>query len=370
MSVRYKGESYIINGHHRVVAAVLRGEGSVKGHLLSYTLNLDKHRYKKIIKVDSILGITQYNLDTETGTITKADDQRYLKDFASFKDAGTKMVQLISQLHTSRLSAYGFVAEADVLGVDEYAISEQLDNRICPVCQQMHGKVYSVAEAKRALDTILNVENPDDLKTIQAWPTNTPDEVAKLKVMTPEQMYANNWHIPPFHPFCRGLLVHKDNVPSIVNTPSYRQAMGIESHDFILDQDLAARFGFTPEETMAWNTTVKEDPRMVMSYMSGKPKSALGEALEKGSIGLELSDEFVKAYVQDALGDLEVTLDPATLTLVVTHMSSNPMLQLLRVYAVAEELGYQAVVVPTAVASSLFDGKTLLTLAELKSALQ
>ena len=156
--------------------------------------------------------------------------ERILKPFVSFKKGiDTKVkgnLQMISSLHTSRLSGYGFTAEANALGVDTYAISEQLDNRICPVCEVMHGKTFQVADARRLLDTALRVEDPEDLKTIQPWPRQDKASVDRLRGMSTSELVSNKWNVPPFHPLCRGLLVHVDNVPSIQDTPSYVEAFG------------------------------------------------------------------------------------------------------------------------------------------------
>jgi DNA topoisomerase IB len=156
----------------------------------------------------------------------------HLMPFVSFKnmmrDHTMNAMQLTASLHTSRLSSYGFVAEARALGVEEYAISEQLDSRICPICKIMHGKRFKVASAKSALSDIFSVQTQDDLRSLQPWPKQSKREVAKFAAMSNDELVARNWHIPPFHPRCRGLLVHVGKVPRIEDTPSFIAAMGKE----------------------------------------------------------------------------------------------------------------------------------------------
>lgn len=179
------GVRTILNGNHRVVAALARGDT----HIRAEVVNLD--------------------------VVKKAERPRILKPFASFmNDAGDAFFDLASSLHTSRVSSYGFTAEALALGYEEYQINEQLDSHICPVCAEMHGKTFKVADARALLGIALRVENPDDLKSLQPWPKQDKATVESIKSMTPEELVSNHWHIPPFHPKCRGLLGRVGKVPT------------------------------------------------------------------------------------------------------------------------------------------------------------
>jgi len=142
-----------------------------------------------------------------------AKAERIVRDFTSFDTEAKNLLQLISQLHTSRVSGYGYTAEAEILGVEYYAINEQLDVRTCPVCEMMHGRVFPVSEARRLLDDILFEEDPEIIKTKQPWPSQKQAAVASMQLMSPEELIGKGWHIPPFHPWCRGILVHVKDVP-------------------------------------------------------------------------------------------------------------------------------------------------------------
>ena len=58
-AVRYKHKTYIMDGHHRTVAAVLRGDTSIEGHMHGWVINLDKKKYrakfKDILKIEKCL---------------------------------------------------------------------------------------------------------------------------------------------------------------------------------------------------------------------------------------------------------------------------------------------------------------------------
>ena len=138
-------------------------------------------------------------------TTKKAEDipaeVRILQPFSSFMDsAGKTFFNIASSLHTSRVSAYGFTAEADALGLEEYQLSEQLDKRTCPVCAMMHGKKFKVTDARALLNVVTRTTDPDDLKQLQPWPAQTVEHIKLMSEMTPKELVANGWHIPPFHP--------------------------------------------------------------------------------------------------------------------------------------------------------------------------
>jgi hypothetical protein len=156
--------------------------------------------------------------------VSKELTKSLIQPFVSFRDGGRGYMQMVSALHTTRVAAYGFTSEAEILGVERYAINEQLDNKICPVCRAMHGRTFTVVSARNTLDVVLSVDDPQELRTLQSWPSQRASDVEKLRNMTEEEVVARNWHIPPFHPFCRGQLVPLGQVPNIEDTPSFQAA--------------------------------------------------------------------------------------------------------------------------------------------------
>jgi DNA topoisomerase IB len=160
----------------------------------------------------------------------KAEARKFdiVHPFVSFRERANsqaeQLLQLVSGLHTSRLSAYGFTVEAEITGTTTYAISAQLDNRVCPVCEYMHGMEFEVEDAQDALNDILKADDPDDLRTLQPWPKQDEQNLNEMMEMTQDELIDRNWHIPPYHPNCRCLLVKTSDVHDITQTPSYRAA--------------------------------------------------------------------------------------------------------------------------------------------------
>jgi len=141
------------------------------------------------------------------GAFEVKKEDTILRPFQSFAEDADASLKMASQLHTSRLSSIGFTAEADIRGVARYKINEQLDIKVCPVCAEMHGKVFEVEAARESLETIIGVSDSEELKTLQQWPSQDTKSVEALKVMSANDLVKKNWHLPPYHPYCRGLLV-------------------------------------------------------------------------------------------------------------------------------------------------------------------
>jgi DNA topoisomerase IB len=91
-------------------------------------------------------------------------------------------------------------------------------------CEYMHGKTFQVEDATDALNDILKADDPDDLKTLQPWPGQSKQDVSEMMEMTDEELIDRNWHLPPWHPACRCILVKVEDVHDITQTPSYRAA--------------------------------------------------------------------------------------------------------------------------------------------------
>jgi hypothetical protein len=212
--------------------------------------------------------------------ITKADPptgtDRVLTPFTSFSQEGTGMLQLISQLHTSRLSAFGFVAEAESMDVTEYQVSEQLDSRGCPVCEVMHGRKFKVSDASNALNTIIRAKNPDDLKALQPWPKQHAAAVEKLKGMNERQLVDQNWHIPPYHPWCRGLLVPVGRAPKLKPiVEQEKEVVVIPTSEEVMASFQELNVNATPELSQSWVQTVGQSPMVFFANVLAKKLSDL-----------------------------------------------------------------------------------------------
>lgn len=200
---------------------------------------------------------------------TSKKPPRILRDFQTFmRDSGKAYLDIASSLHTSRVSAYGFTAEALALGIEEYQINEQLDNRICSVCAQMHGKRFKVRDARASLEVVTRVSDPDQLKLLQPWPKKNKATLEAITSMTHEELVGKNWHIPPFHPRCRGMLSRVGKVPELTPEKTFKPAPEAYVAN---DDDFTAMLLPKPSKVgvQHWNEKVKVAPLEVAAVMVG-----------------------------------------------------------------------------------------------------
>ena len=131
---------------------------------------------------------------------------------------GKSYVDVASSMYVSRLSSFGFLGEAALSGIAEYAVSEILDSRTCPVCQSMDGRVFPVNDALTHATSMLSRQDPNDLRQIAPWPSQSRANVERLGKMSSSDLQANGMQLPPYHPMCRGIATSVGDV-SVPSTP-------------------------------------------------------------------------------------------------------------------------------------------------------
>jgi len=119
---------------------------------------------------------------------------------------GRMAIDIAANLTTSRLVTLGFLAEAINKKIETYQINEVLDEKTCPVCQYMHGKTFYVQKEYGRVMQALGTQDPQQLKSLAPWPNQSKAGLAKLNAMSLEEMQAEGYGSPPYHPGCRGVL--------------------------------------------------------------------------------------------------------------------------------------------------------------------
>lgn len=215
------------------------------------------------------------------GKALKAAKAKALLPFESFMNQeGQAVFRLASSLHTSRLSGFGFTAEAKYLGYTEYKVNEQLDGRTCPVCRLMHGKVFKVQDARNLLDTVVRTQNPDVLKSLQPWPKQTKANLEAMGTMTPEEFVARGWHVPPYHPYCRGLLAKTTQAIPLPQEGSLFDEPPEEPTPATKEDFLQVGINLSSQKVEQWNALVKQPPSVVIAKLSGKEPVSLLDSLQ------------------------------------------------------------------------------------------
>ena len=94
------------------------------------------------------------------------------------------------------------------LGVKKYEIMNPQDERTCPVCSMMNGKVFTVKQGMKVVEQEMAATNPDQVKEAHPWYNTT-----ELKQITSgpgnqgaddsAALAAAGYSVPPFHFRCR-----------------------------------------------------------------------------------------------------------------------------------------------------------------------
>lgn len=173
---------------------------------------------KQELSKDKLILISDPRLDA----IQKADSELdALADAlnAAVDGNGSGLVDISSNMTTSRLISYGFLSESQTNGATTYQVTEVLDSRICPFCQLMHGKMFHVEQAMAHLETVLSTVDPEAVKVVAPWPKQTKENMSKYGQMESHELASNGWNVPPYHPGCRGTLAIAGTVDPLEVAP-------------------------------------------------------------------------------------------------------------------------------------------------------
>ena len=254
--------------------------------------------------------------------VAKADKSgRYVTPFVSFHQHGSKQLQLIASLNSSRLATWGFTAEAHVRGVTRYKLSATLDGGTSKFCRMINGREFDVVDAREKVIEALNVQNPDDLRVVQPWPKQTKAAIAAYAAMSSEELTEQGLHIPPFHPRCRTMcrmIGSKDKAPAPVKP-------GVQLQPVLVSVDTFKEMGLTqvtPEQVDYWNAHVGVNPVQLLETITGKTaQEILAGAFGKNAIGFDGGNIHLKmnGILKDVKYATGVTLDPYSGTLYLTQ---------------------------------------------------
>ena len=124
-----------------------------------------------------------------------------LREALGGKAGGYKYWDVVSSAALVRSRSFGCVSGMVEAGITEYEILAMADERMCPICGEMNGQTFSVAETQKVIDRTLSISDPDKFKEAMPWHTEPPTGISKDKLI------ADGMSIPPFHGRCRCTLV-------------------------------------------------------------------------------------------------------------------------------------------------------------------
>lgn len=154
---------------------------------------------------------------------------------------GSNYIGLAANLHVSRLSTAGFLLESKALGQTTYQISEVMDKLTCPVCARMHGMTFPVSNGLDHLAKVFSIKDPSLLSQVSPWPRQTKAGVASFLNLTPGGLMDAGFHLPPYHPGCRGIVVPVETVPVLTLDDTMLAVAGLMAPDAIADRLMGNR---------------------------------------------------------------------------------------------------------------------------------
>ncbi len=309
----------ILDGHHHwgMMAAYALEDASAK---------VPVHRFKSDTKAMLALMFAYMKLHglkrkTLSGAAVKADPQtgRYVTPFVSFDRQGDDLIHMIASLNSSRLATWGFTAEAEVRGISRYRVSAVLDGRTSEFCRMINGKIFNVPDARQKVIEVLNVQNPEDLRQVQPWPRQTKQAMSEFRGMSAEQLTSRGLHIPPYHPYCRTLLLPVVASTGDLAEEDITQVLPAEVEMFqpISAADLK-ELGVeaTPEQVDLWNTHVGMSPVELLSKLSGvEPRTVMTQGVGANSVQFDTAGNIALKARGEVAGvefKLGALLDPFT----------------------------------------------------------
>jgi hypothetical protein len=239
--------------------------------------------------------------------VLKADAPRKVRPFVSFQNLGESQAQLISSLHSSRLAVWGFTAEAEILEVRRYKLNAVLDGRTSDFCRLIHGKEFSVVDARKKILEVLSAQDPNDLKTLQPWPSQSKASLEEISKLSEEELVGRGLHIPPFHPGCRTLLVLVSKL-SRLSKPQPTGPTLLKPSPATVEKFKEIGVEITQPAVDHWNAYVGIDPAQWLGSMTAtSPLKYLEGVVGKNSIKV-LPDGDILTKVKGKVGSSKFTM--------------------------------------------------------------
>lgn len=193
---------------------------------------IGEHYGKRIGK--KIAKLTQ---DAITDGLGRKELAEELRAELGGKSEGYKYWDVVSSSALVRSRSFGCVAGMVEAGITEYEILAMGDERMCPICGEMHGRTFSVSETQKVIDSVLDIKSPDKFKEAMPWQTSPPTGVSSAKLL------AEGMSIPPFHGRCRCVLVMAETTEHIMlPSPELERVKPTPEYQRIIDSK--RRFAF------------------------------------------------------------------------------------------------------------------------------
>lgn len=150
-------------------------------------------------------------------------DQAWIDRLNKAVDKGGVMMSgIASNLTTSRLISYGFLSEATVRKVTRYRLNVTMDTHTSKICKSLKGKTFEVSTAYSFLKQVLQITDPDALKTAHPWLKADKATLEDLRTRPNTELQDKyGVMVPPFHPHCRTTLEKGPELEDVAYSESF-----------------------------------------------------------------------------------------------------------------------------------------------------
>ena len=216
---------------------------------------LGEHYGKRIGK--KIAKLTQQAIDDGLGRNELAEN---LREALGGKVGGYKYWDVVSSAALVRSRSFGCIAGMEEAGITEYEILAMDDERMCDICGNMNGRVFSVAETRKVIDKVLDIEKPEKFKEAMPWHTTSPKDVDN------QTLQDSGMSLPPFHGRCRCTVV-------MISESEAETAPDIKG-------GLELAEGLIPETAESLRDTFLDSPQFIKDLYSEHKENLFGILLD------------------------------------------------------------------------------------------
>jgi SPP1 gp7 family putative phage head morphogenesis protein len=146
-----------------------------------------------------ISALTQRALDEGIGRKALAEDLK--RELGGVAPKDYRYWDVVSSSALVRARSFGTVSGMEEAKITEYEILAMGDERMCPICGEMNGRIFSVAETRKVINSVLSLTNPDVFKMAMPWQSKPAKGISNAKLC------ARGQSLPPFHGRCRCTLI-------------------------------------------------------------------------------------------------------------------------------------------------------------------
>ena len=160
-----------------------------------------------------IADLTQKALNEGKGRDALAEELR--QELGDVAPEGYSYWDVVSSSALVRARSFGAISGMEEAGITEYEILAMGDERVCDICEEMDGRVFSVEETRKVIDHALDITDPEAFKAALPWQTEPP--VGKSSA----QLTEDGQNVPPFHGRCRCTVVMVNEDRELITAESF-----------------------------------------------------------------------------------------------------------------------------------------------------